>query len=41
MKNTIRITLIALAVSLVAACSSSTPVQPVKHTGKTYVPTGK
>lgn len=44
MKHTIRIVLAALAVSVITACSTSTPVQPhvVKTgTGKSYVPTGK
>jgi uncharacterized lipoprotein len=42
MQNTIRITIAALAVSIIAACSSSTPVKPMTpKDGKAYVPTGK
>ena len=44
MKHTIRIVVAALAVGIITACSTSTPVQP--HVGKTgggkgYVPVGK
>ena len=41
MKHTIRITIAALAVAAITACSSSTPVQPVVKDGKTYVPAGR
>lgn len=41
MKNTIRIVIVALAITAITACSTSTPVQPMKNTGKTYVPISK
>lgn len=44
MKHTVRIVLAAFAVSVITACSTSTPVQPHVHktgNGKGYVPAGK
>ena len=41
MKNTIRITLAALVLSLVSACADKQEQPPVQATGKTVVPVAR